>query len=614
MKLSQKLLGLAGVALADYACCPYDDYGIPDTECTAALREKTPFASATFQQNDCKAWEFNADAIFDGNDKCNKNYGSCGFQRQFAWGAAGPLTGTVASVVDTTFGIGTDWTMSFGDGATAAQTAAWDTSSLGSSDFSVTYATPSTRSESQGWGIGTAPKLGAVCKLFVPVPPKHIIQVQVSGVHKRGDVSTAFPGQFKATAAQATPLDGTVYCFSVVNPAENDVNSNNVGNGNVNGLGNNNSGMAGALKVGDDFDGKNSLERQAGLEPGYDWFAPLVGTASGTVDGDGNNSRGSNFDVVAHFSSAWCSRNALSTNLVEMQQNGDYRFGDSDYKLVDNNDNPHAHNDIIDKRFAASEYGRYTVGSGYMTRTGTNPTFQYRWPNMGAWAGYHSVISCAQLDSAAGHNIYTGAREFVMSVSSNDYRQGSDTNCNDLEYRFNVRQVGSSIDNCGPGQLPDGNGLRCTWNWNYDSTSTDAEIFFDRDATLEFNTWSGRRRRSAVAHDNAVPNVAPNGPSLQTLVLTFTFVDGMGNTYAASDITSLTPDAVTYNAATSETVSTLSCNTVSGPFRDNFPDCFFGDELHYTLEYTSKSTTDPQARISSWYSTVSVAPGTPFTP
>ena len=68
MKLSQKLLGLAGVALADYACCPYDDYGLPDTKCTEQLREKTPFDTGDWQQNDCKAWEFNADAIFDGND------------------------------------------------------------------------------------------------------------------------------------------------------------------------------------------------------------------------------------------------------------------------------------------------------------------------------------------------------------------------------------------------------------------------------------------------------------------------------------------------------------------------------------------------------------------
>ena len=55
MKLSQKLLGLAGVALADYACCPYDDYGLPDTKCTEQLREKTPFDTGDWQQNDCKA-------------------------------------------------------------------------------------------------------------------------------------------------------------------------------------------------------------------------------------------------------------------------------------------------------------------------------------------------------------------------------------------------------------------------------------------------------------------------------------------------------------------------------------------------------------------------------
>ena len=89
MKLSQKLLALGGVTLADYACCPYDDYGMPHPDCTTALPEKTPFSMETDWRNGaCKAWESNVDATYDGNDQecgTNNNWGSCGFQRHFPW-------------------------------------------------------------------------------------------------------------------------------------------------------------------------------------------------------------------------------------------------------------------------------------------------------------------------------------------------------------------------------------------------------------------------------------------------------------------------------------------------------------------------------------------------
>ena len=89
MKLSQKLLALGGVTLADYACCPYDDYGMPHAACTNVLPEKTPFSMQEDWRNGaCKAWEANVDATFDGNDnECgtNENWGSCGFQRHFPW-------------------------------------------------------------------------------------------------------------------------------------------------------------------------------------------------------------------------------------------------------------------------------------------------------------------------------------------------------------------------------------------------------------------------------------------------------------------------------------------------------------------------------------------------
>jgi len=199
-----------------------------------------------------------------------------------------------------------------------------------------------------------------------------------------------------------------------------------------------------------------------------------------------------------------------------------------------------------------------------------------------------------------------------MSVSGGDFRQGADNTCAGLNYRFNVRQVGTAVENCGPGQLPDADNKRCTWNWNYSETAAaENETFFDRTNNLVFNTWnSGRKRRqAAVAHAAAAPNVS-NGPVTSNLAFTFTFVDGLGATPStltlSSDNDSSSP-LVDYVDIASN-VATLKCDPTTGlqPFRDNFPDCFFGDELHFSVSYTASSTSDPRARINSWYSKVTV--------
>lgn len=608
MKISQKLLGLAGVALADYACCPYDDYGLPDPTCVGELREKTPFAGSNFQQNDCKAWEFNADATFDGSDACGVDYGQCGFQRQFAWG--GHSDGSVQSPTNTAIlGIASSWTLSFGSSGTASTDAAWDATTVTkvTADTYPGTMTPDTRTEAKGWGIGNAPKLGAMCKLFVPVSPANIVQVQVAGVHKQGANLASFPAQFTHATSQ-TPVDGTVYCFSVVNPSEGDVNSNGVANGNVNGRG------TGTQT--DDFASSTSLERQAGLSPVKDWNAYLVGSAATTIDGanDLNNSNGANFDVVAHFSSAWCARGAVvngaAGKVVEMQQAGDANYNDNDYDLTSN----HAHNDIIEKRFAAATYGAYTASGGYMTNAGTS-LGGLRWPNQGAWAGYHSVVTCAVTSSAAGNNAWSGNRDYMLSVGSNDFRQGSAGACTGLKYRFNVRQIGDKVANCGPGQLPDEDTKRCTWNWNYSAntasgtTDNDPEDFFDRTDNMIFDTWAdntGRKRRAVgdgayVAHDAAVPNTAATSQAnVADVVFTFAFKDYAGN---AITPTALDADNSKYFSTTT-TTATVSCNTSgSTPYRDNFPDCFFGDEIHLTATYTGNA--NARVRISPWFSTVS---------
>ena len=91
------LAGLLGCAVADYACCPYDDFGVTNDECP--LTEKTPWAmesnnhdSTGVERHMCKSWEANVDATFEGTEDFD-NWGGCGFQRHFPWGTVAAMPG-----------------------------------------------------------------------------------------------------------------------------------------------------------------------------------------------------------------------------------------------------------------------------------------------------------------------------------------------------------------------------------------------------------------------------------------------------------------------------------------------------------------------------------------
>jgi len=100
----------------------------------------------------------------------------------------------------------------------------------------------------------------------------------------------------------------------------------------------------------------------------------------------------------------------------------------------------------------------------------------------------------------------------VMSQTDSDYR---DESCDTRTFRGNVRQVGNEVTVCGPGQLPDTDNKRCTWNWNYNAHAYsaddgagspnwqkpkthegDAEEWFDRNDPHSFDMWSTRKRRA----------------------------------------------------------------------------------------------------------------------
>merc|ERR1711993_107628 len=393
MKLSQKLLALSGVAFADYACCPYDDYGIPDGECDVS--EKTPFsADEAWNGNSCKAWEGNVDASFDGNDNSCTNgeedWSSCGFQRHFSWVSADnaaehqvtspfflSLTGNNAGA------FGSEVPLSMNPGSTPED----------------------------GYSVGGSPWLQGVCKLFIPVTRSNIASVSVAGVHISGNGNAAFDANVNdnlTPASRTYEIDGTAYCFSVVNPSEflSNFNGNDLylNNGNVAGF---RSGAAegdAAALANDPFDALTQTQRQAGVDSPL-YGSPLAADQKtyesllGTTDPASNIvTKGANFDVVAHFNHNFCT---TFWTEEDMQMAGDWGNGGT----IDYPDGTgtlsHVHTDTTDKRFASPANialwnTRYSSDGSAMTAPSGGDV---RWPNAGAYAGFYSFVACANPDT-----------------------------------------------------------------------------------------------------------------------------------------------------------------------------------------------------------------------
>merc|ERR1719350_986295 len=236
--------------------------------------------------NECKAWESNVDATYEGNPIggcAPDNWGSCGFQRHFPWRI---LTATETTALSLDGFTQMDITLAGAPTATA-----FDSGNVGGS---VEVATE--------YNLGGRPFLGGMCKLFVPVARANIVQVQIAGVHKQGPSYAQYPAKTVTTGAD---IEGTAYCFSVANVAETRDNTNAIANGNVAG-----EGQASPLvNTGrtDLFTGLNSLERQVGVSYGITYGATL--TASLGTDEAGEVKAGNNFDVVAHFDDTFCETN-----------------------------------------------------------------------------------------------------------------------------------------------------------------------------------------------------------------------------------------------------------------------------------------------------------------
>merc|ERR1712242_369591 len=251
---------------------------------------------------------------------------------------------------------------------------------------------------------------------------------------------------------------------------------------------------------------------------------------------------GANFDVVAHFTDAFCEAKFGSVNAItEMQLLGDENVGDANYPINQASGFSHAHNDVLDKRHTTAGY-----------------------------AGDYSVNDDGQTDC-------------------------SSTNAADLKFRFNLRQLGNDISTCGPGTLPDTDtNTRCTWNWNHvanavygSSNSADPEGFFDRSDQMVVDTWN-RRRRDAVLRNTQLGGSST--VTTQNVVMTLTFRDNAG---VAITPVSVTPDAG--HATASGSVVTVACTggtiPTGGNQRDAFPVCFQGDEVHVEMVYKPSDTT-----------------------
>jgi hypothetical protein len=619
MKLSHKLLALSGVALADYACCPYDDYGIPFEECVAALPEKTPFSDQTdWNTGACKAWEFNPDASFDGNDgDCtgtNENWGSCGFQRHFPWSPTDP----------------TDY---LGTGGY--------TGNLGSTNLALGTAT-------NQFTVGGAPFLGGVCKLFIPVELSGIESVSVAGVH----LNPHFPN--KAIAGSFDGVDGSLHCFSVVNPSEGLRNTNGIHNGNV--AGSAAAGATGGEDIeGDHFHGDTSLDRQDGQEVPFQWNPPQTTMGSASAGADGDSAVGQNFDVVVHMKAAACRSQWIRE---DMQLDGDWGDRDTeptsqDYPFGAGDINEHDHADSVEKRhnLIPDFNTAFTESGDYLTKEqASNPgTFDVgRWPNFGAYAAFYSFVSCAVPDGDENYNnnafkyvfadfhddagcdagttetsACLAARTIVPALGTNDYRTPDcDGDPNNLTYRSNIRQAGTAVTNCGPGEILDSDDMRCTWNWNFDPSTaqpngfgTDAEDFFQRSESFNFLVWDSTTRDRVPrinAHnggdlDDPIADLTfslafkdhDNADICADAVLTFDlptkyFSDGtntvdytVGGTCTGASEFFINGGTADYNDVAYEAFTkTLVCAAGHNEDdRDSFPDCYQGDEIHFSLSY-----------------------------
>ena len=187
-----------------------------------------------------------------------------------------------------------------------------------------------------------------------------------------------------------------------------------------------------------------------------------------------------------------------------------------------------------------------------------------------------------------------GANQIVPSVGNSMWRYECDGAGFSPKMRFNLRQAGSNIRNCGPGTMPDTDGpAKCSWNWNFAvhsensvaHSSGDAESYFMRNNPKSYAVWD-----NTLSQRNGL-EAAWGNPSLMTKSKTITVVVGSRagpastpfNLSVENDVPSQYIDDASVGLGVSGYAYTfqLNCATpVNQPSRDAFPDCFQGEEIH----------------------------------
>jgi hypothetical protein len=678
MKLLASLLGCAA---ADYACCPYDDFGVVNPGCP--LTEKTPWAMTSSNANPdpmgvanhiCKAWEANIDATMEGNED-GDNWGGCGFQRHFPWGITDSKVGDPTPNDPTTLQHCSMGMFDCTGAPGSAMTSAYVALKTGAGfEFPLQSGAFANNGDNHVFGRVT---LGGVCKLWIPVRLNAIDSVSIAGVHMNGGgtvvngndetVLAVFDGAEICDTADcsANNVAGTAFCFSVVNVAEfmeNNMPGDPFRVMNANVAGRDIGGHDPITLDGPEDVGPFSVDFGSSIEP----TNPNGGTGT-IVD------VGASFDVVVHFKSAWCIRH---WTIIDMQTDPDVGSNVYDYPLKDDaNDNPqHAHTDVADKRFNGQvgicgccdstgntphddpgHVGNDPSADSCEPCAGTSCTelntygagvTNMKWPNAGAWAAYHSFITCAdenfmiydvaqgvaggQVDIQSSH-----ARIVVHSMFYNDVRHdytNAMMNTGTIAIRGNIRQVGTDVTNCGPGVINTADNKRCTWNWNFGLVD-DEEEWFSRTDPQVHAVWKNgvavSRNDEADAHVNMISDV------IEDHSFTFSFQTWDADAGTASGLThSMAMDASKYfsdpdagrtiDADEHKFVVTMHClassldgnggqlnappaigddNTMN--IRDIFPDCYMGDEIHFSYTIAGgASPTNTDHRLSAWFSHV----------
>ena len=224
----------------------------------------------------------------------------------------------------------------------------------------------------------------------------------------------------------------------------------------------------------------------------------------------------------------------------------------------------------------------------------------------------------------------TQKRITIHSMFYNDVRHDW-TNTNDygsLVIRGNIRQVGSTVTTCGPGVITAGGDERCTWNWNYEVNAGDAEGLFGTAAPFYHGVWAGSYDRNYEAevfseehmtktHEFSVVFQTDNGTG-KNWYNRWMYTDDVFELEAAKYFTvgsksgsgsrhsfSFSMHCLVSSADGNGDIITGNAKTLArddSNIRDMFPDCYFGDEIHFT--YTTANTLNAMndLRLSAWYS------------